>query len=342
MRSSSRAVLVFAAVLLAAGPAHAENQDAETFFAQGRQLRQSGDCVAAIVSFRRALEIKPEGIGALRNVAECEVLLGQFASARNDWWNLRRAVLQSNNPSYEGWDKEAEAAYAKLGSKVARLTVRVTGDSLDRARVTVDGKPLDPRLFGVELERDLGLHTIEAAYGGAAAVVEKRALVAGSNETVTLVIPAPKSTDKPLEPQSKGATPPITPPSTIVPQGNTGLRRAGIAALGVGGLGVVGVVVASVIRGSALSVVEGACKVPGAGCTASQDVADAYSRGKTFSLLANVFGGVGIAGIGAGVAMILVSGPSRAPAPAPASAVKVDAGISPMPGGGRLWGEVRF
>ena len=327
--------------MLVAAPARADNQDSETFFAQGRQLRQGGDCPGAIVAFRRALEIKPEGVGALRNVAECEEQLGQFASARNDWWNLRRAVLQSNNPSYEGWDKEAEAAYAKLGSKVARLTVRVTGDSLDRARVTIDGKPLDPRLFGVELERDLGLHTIEAAYGGAAPVVEKRALVAGSTETVTLVIPAPKATDTPLAPIPSGVTPKGTLPA-IVPQDNTGLRRAGITALGVGGLGVVGVVVASVLRGSALSTVEQACKVPDASCKASQDVADAYSRGKTFSLLANVFGGVGIAGIGAGVAMIIVSGQSSAPAPAPASAVKVDAGVAPLPGGGRLWAEVRF
>jgi hypothetical protein len=196
--------------------------------------------------------------------------------------------------------------------------------------VSIDGKPLDPRLLGVELERDLGLHTIEAAYGGAAPVVEKRALIAGSRETVTLVIPAPKATDKPLAPVSPSAT------SPVAPQDSPGLRRAGIAALGVGGLGVIGVVVASVVRGAALSTVEGACKVPDASCRASQDVADAYSRGKTFSLLANVFGGLGIAGIGAGVAMIVVSGPSSAPA------VKVDAGASPLPGGVGAWARVRF
>jgi hypothetical protein len=323
--------------MLLAAPARAANQDAATFFAQGRQLRQSGDCAGAVVAFRRALDIKPEGLGALRNVAECEEKLGQFASARNDWWSLRRAVLQSNDPNYEGWEKDAEAAYAKLASKVARLTVRVTGDSLDRVRVTIDGKPLDPRLLGVELERDLGLHTIEAAYGGATTLIEKRALPAGSNETVTLAIPAPKSTDK-----SQAAVTPGTPPITPPPPDRTNLRRAGIAALGVGGLGVAGTVVAVVIRGSALSTVEASCKDPGVPCRASQDVADANSRGKTFSTLANVFGGVGIAGIGAGLAMIIVSAQSSAPASAHASAAKVDGGFSPLPGGGRLWAEVRF
>ena len=333
MRSSSRAALSFAAVMHVAAPARADNQDSETFFAQGRQLRQAGNFPGAITAFRRALEIKPEGLGALRNVADCEELLGQFASARNDWWNLRRAVLQSNDPKYQTWDKDAEAAYSRLANKVARLTVRVTGESLDRVRVSIDGKPLDPRLLGVELERDLGLHTVEGAYGGAAPVVEKRALTAGATETVTLVIPAPKPTDKP-----PGAIPPEgTPP----PADKVGLRRAGIAALGVGGLGVVGTVVAIVVRGSALSAVEVRC-MPGVHCVASQDVADANSRGKTFSLLANVFGGVGIAGIGAGVAMILVSGSSSASTPMPAPAVKVDAGVTPLPGGGRVWAEVRF
>ena len=324
--------------MLVAAPARADNQDSETFFAQGRQLRQAGNFPGAITAFRRALEIKPEGLGALRNVADCEELLGQFASARNDWWNLRRAVLQSNDPKYQTWDKDADAAYSRLANKVARLTVRVTGESLDRVRVSIDGKPLDPRLLGVELERDLGLHTVEGAYGGAAPVVEKRALTAGATETVTLVIPAPKPTDKP-----PGAIPPEgTPPIASPPADNVGLRRAGIAALGVGGLGVVGTVVAIVVRGAALSTVEASCAPPSARCNASQDVADAYSRGKTFSLLANIFGGVGIAGIGAGVAMIVVSGSSSAPTPAPAAAVKIDAGVSPLPGGGRVWAEVRF
>ena len=337
MRSSSRAALSFAAVLLVAGSARADNQDSETFFAQGRQLRQAGDCPSAITAFRRALEIKPEGLGALRNVADCEELLGQFASARNDWWNLRRAVLQSNDPKYQTWDKDAEAAYARLANKVARITVRITGESLDRVRVSIDGKPLDPRLLNVELERDLGLHTFEGAYGGAAPVIEKRALTAGATETVTLVIPAAKPTDTPPGAIAAVVTPPplVTPP----PTDNVGLRRAGIAAVGVGGLGLVGTVIAIVVRGSALSAVEAKC-TPSVHCAASQDVADAYSRGQTFSLLANVFGGVGIAGIGAGVTMILVSGSSSAPSPA--AAVKVDAGAAPLPGGGRVWAEVRF
>ncbi|MEO5730888.1 MAG: tetratricopeptide repeat protein, partial [Byssovorax sp.] len=320
MRSSSRAALCFAAVLLLAAPARASNKDAETFFAQGRQLRASGDCVNAIVAFRRALDIKPEGVGALRNVAECEEQLGQFASARNDWWSLRRAVLQSSDPNYEGWEKDAESAYAKLAGKVAKLTVRASGEDLSRVRVSIDGKPLDPRLLGVELERDLGVHTIEATYGGVTPLVEKRTLVAGSSESVTLVIPSPKSGTRAAEGSSPTPTP--TPP-IVAPMDRGGLRTAGYVALGVGGLGAIGTVIATVVRGSALSTVEGACADPNATCRASQEVADANSRGKTSALLANVFGGVGIAGVVTGATLLLVSSRPRAVTPAPTSAAKL-------------------
>lgn len=345
MRSSSRAALCFAAVLLLAAPARAANQDAETFFAQGRQLRASGDCAGAIVAFRRALDIKPEGIGALRNVAECEEKLGQFASARNDWWSLRRAVLQSSDPNYEGWEKDAESAYAKLAGKVAKLTVRVTGEALDRVRVSIDGKPLDPRLLGIELERDLGVHTIEASFGGVTPIVQKRTLAAGSSETVTLEIPSPKAAAGMAEGPSPAPTPapapaPVQP--VVPPKDYSGLRTAGYVALGVGGAGVIGTVIAGVVRGSALNTVESACPDPNATCRASQEVADANSRGKTSAILANVLGGVGIVGVVSGAAMLLVSSQASAATPAPARAAKVDGGFAPLTGGGRLWAEVRF
>jgi hypothetical protein len=170
VRSSSRSLdsLVIALALGVLWPASARADDSETFFAQGRALRAEDKCAEAIVAFRRALDLKPQGIGSLRNIAECEEALGQFASARTDWWSLRRAVLQSNEPKYQGWEKDAEEAYRRLEPKVGHLTVRLEGVSIERARVSIDGKPLDPRLVGVELERDLGAHVIEVRYDGAA------------------------------------------------------------------------------------------------------------------------------------------------------------------------------
>jgi hypothetical protein len=337
VRPSSVAVCLLALALVPTG-AGATEEDAKTFFAQGRRQRADGDCAGAVVAFRRALELFPQGIGALRNIAECEEQLGQFASARNDWWSLRRAALQSNEPKYEGWDKDAEAGYKRLADKVARITVKLSGDELDRVKVTVDGKPLDPRLLGVELERDLGVHTIEAAYGGAAPLAEKRSLLAGSREVVTLAIPAPKPGAP--APTAAPSVAPTAPPPVPLPPADTGsgMRTAGFVAIGVGGLGLAGMIASLVVRQSALSSIDATCSSH-VGCSPS--LQPDRDRGQTASLLVNVFGGVAIAGVAAGVTLVVVGSRSKEPAKA-AAGRSITIGVAPVVGGIGGRAEVRF
>jgi hypothetical protein len=314
-------------------------EDSETFFAQGRTLRQAGKCADAIVAFRRAFELKPLGLGSLRNVAECEEELGQFASARADWWSLRRAVIQSNEPKYDGWDRDAEAAYKRLEPKVAHLTVKVTGYSPENARVSIDGKPLDPRLVGVELERDVGPHTVEAAYGGAAPVSEKRELLTGAHEVVTLVIPVPKT------PPRTGA--PVGAPE--VPEGGTdtgnkALRGAGIAALAVGGVGLVGAAISLAMRQSALAAFDGPCAAMNyMNCDPS--LRPELTKGQLASTLLGVFGAVAGVGLVVGIPLVVVS---RSSAPSPsggspgAAGAGVIIGLVPAVGGAAVHAGARF
>jgi tetratricopeptide (TPR) repeat protein len=281
---------VLALSVLAATPALAD--DAESFFAQGRALRAQGKCAEAIVAFRHALELRPQGLGSLRNVAECEQEIGQFASARSDWWGLRRAVLQSNESKYATWEKDAEQAYNSLEEKVAHLTVKVTGAAPERARISVDGKPLDPRLVGVELERDLGPHTIEALYGGASPLSESRTLTAGAHEIVVLDLPAP--IDEPA---------PDVKPEPVVPKGRPALRNAGIASLAVGGAALVGALAAIGVRQSALSSFS-VCAPAYQGCPPS--LRDEQSKGQTASTLVTAFSVVAGVGVAAGIPLFIV------------------------------------
>lgn len=327
MRSSKRTRALLAVGLLALAlasaapsPAHATEEDARTFFAQGRQLRAEGRCADAIVAFRRALDLFPHGLGALRNIAECEEQLGQYASARNDWWSLRRAVLQSNEPKYEGWDKDAEVAYARLEGKVARITVQLRGASTERAHVSIDGKPLDPRLVGVELERDLGPHMVEVAYGGAAPVGKRIELTSGEREVVTLDIPKPS----PIGPT---VAPVEAPQDTSAEK----MRVAGIVGLSVGGVGMVGAVVSTLVRSSALSSITEVCKSL-KNCPAS--VEEDEQRGRTASTLVNVFGAVALVGVGVGVPLFVLGGKqsgAQQGAAGPKAAWRVD--VAPLPGG---------
>ena len=330
MRSSnpaSLALLSLVALTLAPARAGATNPDAQSFFAQGRELRQSGDCEHAIVAFRHALETAPEGLGALRNIAECEEELGRYASARNDWWGLRRAALQSNDAKYEGWSNEAEAAHRRLEPKVGKLTVRLSGEEQGRVSVTVDGQPLDPRLIGVELERDLGPHTIVASYGGAEPVTEKRAIAPGRREEVTLVIPA----RKPGESRA---------PSPAATTGDEhGLRNGGIVVLGIGGLSAVGAAISAVLRAGALSSITNACPGYATGQVCPASVRGDRSTGRTASTLINVFIGVAAAGVATGVTLVAV-GTSSSGAPTPGPQARL--GVSPAAGGATAWATFTF
>lgn len=306
------ALALVGGVLGTPAPARAINPDAQTFFAKGRSLRAEGKFEEAIVEFRRAFDLAPEGLGALRNIAECEEALGQYASARIDWWNLRRAALQTNDPKYQGWDKEAEAAYQKLELKVGRLTVQVVAKDLSRVTVTIDGKPLDPRLFGVEIERDLGVHTIQANYGGAAPIIEKRGVSASRKEIIVLKIPDASPADKP-----PGDTTPKEPP----PPDRAPLRVGGYVSLAFGGAGVIGLISSIAIRQSAAAVVQGnpkECSFDAAKnvytCPNTEAYSSAVDRGNTASLLVNVFTGVAVAGVGIGAVLLITS---RAPGAAP-------------------------
>ncbi|WP_437635252.1 tetratricopeptide repeat protein [Sorangium sp. So ce854] len=349
MRSFERQLLALVgAALLAAAPAPAlaagAEEDAKTLFARGRELRGAGQCEQAILAFRSALEIYPEGLGALRNIAECEEALGLYASARRDWWDLRRAALQSTEAKYAGWSEDAEARYRALGSKVGTLTLKVQGAEGRQVQVALDGKPLDPRLLGVELERDLGAHTVELFYGGAAPVTERVELTPGAQRVVTLTVPPPP-------PAREALAAPLPPP----PPSSSGLRTGGYVALGVGGAGAIAAAVALAVRAGAVSAVEDGCTPAGDGYVCPPSLQGDYDTGRTASTLVGVFAGVGLVGLGTGVTLVLLSPPSPtsaaqgAPAPAAQGAPaargalqSAELSLAPWPGGLGSRLRVRF
>jgi hypothetical protein len=178
----------------------------------------------------------------------------------------------------------------------------------------------------VELERDIGLHTIEAAYGGAAPLREKRELTLGAHEVVTLVIPAPK----PGEVRSTGGG------GGGGETGNKSLRGAGIAALVIGGVGIVGGAISLALRQSALASLD-VC-APNNYMHCPVGLMGQNTQGQIASTLLGVFGAVAGVGLVAGIPMVVVSRPS-APAPGPTSGsvafqlVSVAGGAAVLAGG---------
>jgi hypothetical protein len=299
--------------------------ESRSLFAEGRRMRESGHCADAIVVFRKAYDTFPDGLGALRNVAECEQEVGMFASARRDWSDLRLAVLKSTSPKYVGWDKDAEDGQAALAGRVARLTLKLTGAQPEGLRVQLNGQPFDPRLLEVELEEDDGALKIEVFYGARKPLVRTAELTEGQHQTIEIDVPPPPPPDK----VSSGGGSPDG--GSIAPTSNNGkaMRIAGGVSLAVGGLGVVGTIVTLVMRQSALSSINSACPTH-THCPSS--ISGDVSRGKTTSTLVNVFAVTAGVGVGLGLTLVLAApkDPPKAAGRAPSMAV----GLDPTWGGG--------
>lgn len=307
--------------------ASAGELESRSLFAEGRRLRGDGKCGEAIVLFHKAYDTYPDGLGALRNAAECEQETGKLASARRDWADLRIAVLRSTSPKYEGWDKDAEDAYTALAPRVAKLTLELVGERPDGLRVQLNGQPFDLRLVGVALEEDLGPISIEIVADGMAPI--RRALEAkeGGAERVSITLPH-------VTPPPKKAGPPATAPEPP-PRSGTAMRVAGGISLGIGGAGLVGALVSLGLRQSALSSVDAVCPTH-LRCPSS--VASDVSRGKTASTLVDVFAATAAVGAGVGLTLVLAAPSSHPKAPAP---VALRFGGGPAGAGFTLQGSFR-
>jgi hypothetical protein len=284
-------------------PVVAGETESKTLFAEGRQLRASDQCAQAIEKFRLALEAYPEGLGALRNVAECEEALGRYASARRSWWDLRLAVLRSPSPKYDGWDEDAAQAHARLATKVARLIVRTSPAGLP---VVVDGRPLDPRLLGSELEMDLG--TVELSIQGDPGLSPRRTLTLTEGERREVELALPDSASRGAG-DAGSKTPAAPQRPDLSNEGPSPLAISGGLALGLGGLSLVGLGVAAAVRGAALSDVDAACGSDLDRCVVSaterSELDAAIDRGVTASDLVTGFAVAAGVLVGAGVGLLI-------------------------------------
>lgn len=303
--------------------------DAKDLFQRGRDLRAKGDCAEATILFRKAIKIYPNGLGSLRNLAECEEQLGHFASSRRAWLDLKRALITApNDPKYEGWDKEAEEHADRLQPKVAQVIVDVTVKTPDHegpanetsgVDLLVNGEVLPANLIGTPLERDPGDYTIRVQAPDAQPVEQRITLVAGDNKRMSLRIvrvPKPTGPDEDLESRRRSR------------------RTLGVIVAGAGGLLLIGGGVVGLLWMGAKSDLEDVCRngdTTNGPC--KPEATDIIDRGQTYGTLAPTLAIIGGVAVGAGAAIFLT---------APSANPQQGKGFYLTPGLGRLDAAWRF
>src|SRR5262249_54002482 len=111
-----------AAALTAAHPAAAEDNvaKADALFAEGVKLRDS-NAELACAKFGESLQLNPQAIGVLLNVAMCDERHGRIASAVRRYRETREHAVELRFPEYQ---KVADGKLAALEPEVPLLTVR--------------------------------------------------------------------------------------------------------------------------------------------------------------------------------------------------------------------------
>ena len=331
---TARARLLLAAALLIAPAAPAAAQPpaaptsesaalAQTLFEEGRRLMEAKQYAEACPKLEESLRLRP-GTGTLLNLALCNEALGKSATAWAQFKEVSFAAKKDGNEAREAFAKEHIDA---LTPKLSRIQV----DAEPTAGLTIrrDGQEIPAAALGTPIPVDPGKHTIEATAPGHAVwstTIEVGAAADQKKVTVPKLDPLPAARQEPA----------AAPPPAAEEDDGGGQRTAGFV---VGGVGIAvlgaGAIFGILASGQASSAEDDPALCPGKQCTrAGREEIDAAG---TKALISTIGVGVGLAAVGAGVALILTSGGSPRPEGAAASTRIVPA-VGPRGGGLQLIG----
>jgi hypothetical protein len=254
-------------------------------------------CTTAADHFRRAFELYPDGLGALRNLAYVEKSLGRLATAARCFRELARRAPLDPRPARQLWADFAKRELEGLEPRVPHLLVIVEA-APPRTTATLDGAGLPREAWGTALEVDPGVHALHVE-GPARVSFDKSVSVAeGEAQTVTVSLLPRADEGRPLD------RPAPTTGLALAP------RTLALVTAGVGG----GLVLVGLGFGAAaISQRHDAC-----GASGCDPVA--YEHGRSLARTSNAFTGLGLVTVAGGVVWYLLA-PRAASAPAGALVV---------------------
>ncbi|GEM_PF-1382566 len=200
MLRALRPLGVFVLTLLTASLASAKpSEAARQVFLRGVQQMQDGECrltpvrdvdlcKKAALSFRAALILDPQGLGALKNLARVQESLGRLRAARQALATLADLSAKDPDPARRLWAKLAEAGRQSLDQRIPRLIIDLPrSQNTERTyRVAIDDYSFHAELPGKPIELDAGTYQVSVSQSGHQVLGGTVTLREG--ETVRLVV----------------------------------------------------------------------------------------------------------------------------------------------------------
>ncbi len=300
--------LLLMATTAAAGPSRKELSQARAKFQQGTELEQAGDWSTALTRFREVGQVKmtPQ---VRYHIALCEEHLGQLAVALGGY---KLALQGADEVRAKSFKDTVTQRIGDLEARIPRITVK-RGKGAEAARIQLDGVTLGVTSIGVAVPVDPGPHNVSAKAPGHEPYSKTVSVAEKQNETVEIVMKE-STEDAPGGPTGPvgGDQPPATPPkptSKVVPFVIGGIGVASLAASGT----------FFYLQKKAESDLNSTCPSHN-NCPASSQ--GTYNNAKTYSLVSMITLGVGVAGVGTAVVLLLTGKKSSRP-PADKAALRL-------------------
>lgn len=189
----TRMLFVLSVGVLWAGRAFAQSNEerdtatARALFREGVELSDLGDLQGAADRFRRSLEIRPSPVVEY-NLGSTLVELGRLVEASEHLTHVLQHFAQ-NPGTNERVHRAAQTLQERIASRIARLTIEVTGFS-EGDEVRIDGVRHPEQALGVGAPADPGPHRITVHRNETEVVGQDVELADGASESVVLEVPA--------------------------------------------------------------------------------------------------------------------------------------------------------
>jgi hypothetical protein len=209
---------------------------------------------------------------------------------------LREGIAPGAPESWKRALKAAEQESAELEPRLAWLTISVVGP--EQPKVSVDGRERPAATIGVRTATDPGTRAIEVTAPGFVPEAELVTLSEGEERSISFELePSPAAPSKP-EP----AVPPTKPAGAEPPADDSTRTILTYVAFGVGGAGLAVGAAAGMVALSERSTLKDECPTSEACPPGSSERIDRYHK---FGTISGIGFAVGLAGAGAGLALLL-------------------------------------
>ncbi|HEX8789714.1 MAG TPA: hypothetical protein VF765_02100 [Polyangiaceae bacterium] len=313
---------------------------AEQLFRDGRALLEAGKTDQACEKFAASQRIAP-ALGTTLNLALCREKQGKTATAWSLYMDAEQTATRAGDAARARFAQDHVAA---LAPQLKKVVIEVPTPPPGMV-VTLDGTQLPGGALGTEIPLDPGEHDLVVAAPGKKKWEQSHLALGPSATTVhvrveleddTAAAPAQAAAPSPPPPSMAASTTPPedtpggAPPGPEHPASSTDPKLvAGIAA---GGVGVIALGVATYYWVTAISRNNDQNDYP----VGSQERLTVYNQAKTAQTWGFVFGGIGVAGLGAGAVLVIMSLHDHSTQPATAGSWHVVPALGPGVGGALL------